>query len=94
VGAVARLGERHAAAEGPAIFFCQMGPIRIRETLTPGDDAALPHTAAVDGVVVAEPGYYDLLNVLVRTNGDIRLVVDEATRVERVSAWPAEEPWL
>ena len=28
------------------------------------------------------PGRYDLVNVLVRTNGDLRLIVDAETRLE------------
>lgn len=63
------------------VFFCNVGPIRIKEVLANGDDLPLPTEVKVDGFEVAEAGYYDLLNVLIRSNGDIRLVVDERTRV-------------
>jgi hypothetical protein len=35
----------------------------------------------VDGLEVASGGSYDLLNVLVESNGNLRLIVDDATRV-------------
>jgi hypothetical protein len=70
-----------------------MGPIRVREILTSGDEAALPESAVVDGVNVPTPGYYDLVNVLVRTNGDIRLVVDRETTIVPVGTWASEDVW-
>ena len=66
------------------VFFCTMGPIRVRKVTIPGDGGPLPTNAIVEGLKVAIGGTYDLLNVLVRSNGDLRLIVDEATRVERV----------
>lgn len=75
---------RIAAPAGAAdeLFFCNVGPIRVNEVLVNGDDQPLATDVAVDGFAVAEPGFYDLLNVLIRSNGDIRLVVDEKTRIE------------
>lgn len=66
------------------VLFCNMGPIRVRKVTIPGDGGPLPTDAIVEGLEVASAGSYDLLNVLVRSNGDLRLIVDEATRVERV----------
>src|SRR5437867_9163415 len=63
------------------VFFCTMGPIRVRKVTIPGDGGPLPTTAIVEGLEVASGGTYDLLNVLVRSNGDLRLIVDDATRV-------------
>src|SRR5690606_3359556 len=84
--ATAPLGwlRRHAAAGGrhADVFFCDVGQIRIREVLASGDDQPLPADVVVEGFEIAEPGSYDLLNVLVRSNGDIRLVMDEQTRIE------------
>jgi hypothetical protein len=37
------------------------------------------------GLRVPGEGTYDLLNVLIRSNGDLRLIVDEASRVEVTS---------
>ena len=63
------------------VFFCTMGPIRVREVMVPGDRGPLPSDAVVEGLEVAGAGSYDLLNVLVQSNGNLRLVVDDATRV-------------
>jgi hypothetical protein len=63
------------------VFFCTMGPIRVREVTVPGDGSPLPSDVVIDGLEVASGGSYDLLDVLVRSNGDLRLIVDDATRV-------------
>jgi hypothetical protein len=63
------------------VLFCNMGPIRVRKVTIPGDGGPLPTDAIVEGLEVASGGTYNLLNVLVRSNGDLRLIVDEATRV-------------
>jgi hypothetical protein len=63
------------------VFFCTMGPIRVREVMVPGDRGPLPSDVVVEGLEVASAGSYDLLNVLVQSNGNLRLVVDDATRV-------------
>ena len=76
---------RRGAATGSRdgdVFFCSVGQIRIREVLASGDDQPLPTDVVVEGFEFAEPGSYDLLNVLVRSNGDIRLVMDEETHIE------------
>jgi hypothetical protein len=63
------------------VFFCTMGPIRVREVTVPGDGGPLPSDVVIEGMEVASDGSYDLLNVLVQSNGDLRLIVDDATRV-------------
>src|SRR6266542_6440531 len=63
------------------VYFCTMGPIGVREVTVPGDGGPLPSDVVVEGLEVASDGYYDLLNVLVQSNGDLRLIVDDATRV-------------
>ena len=63
------------------VFFCTMGPIRVRKVAISGDGGPLPTDVVVEGLEVANVGAYDLLNVLVRSNGDLRLIVDEASRV-------------
>lgn len=67
------------------VFFCTMGAIRVRKVAISGDGHPLPTNVIVDGLEVTSGGTYDLLNVLVRSNGDLRLIVDEATRVQRVT---------
>jgi hypothetical protein len=71
------------------VFFCTMGPITVRETTTPGDGGALPGNAIVEGLNVPADGIYDLKDVLVQSNGDLRVIIDGASRVEPV-ARPAE----
>jgi hypothetical protein len=64
-----------------AIFFCTMGPIRIREVLNQGDGDPLPSEVILDGLAVPGPGTYDILNALVHSNGSLRVEVDSATQV-------------
>lgn len=63
------------------VFFCRLGAIRVREVLNPGDDRPLPTTVSLEGLTVPNSGRYDLLNALVCSNGDLRLVVDAKTQV-------------
>ena len=63
------------------VFFCTIGPIRVREVTVPGDGGPLPSDVVVEGLEVASGGSYDLLNVLVQSNGDLRLIVDDSTQV-------------
>jgi hypothetical protein len=75
------------------IFFCTMGSIRVHEVLAPGDGRPLPDEVILEGLVVPEPGTYDILNVLVHSNGALRLRADSATRVVR-RAWNAANTWV
>ena len=63
------------------VFFCTMGPIRVREVKTPGDGAPLPSKVILQGLEVTGEGTYDLIDALVQSNGDLRVIVDAATRV-------------
>jgi len=63
------------------VLFCNMGPVRVREILSRGDDHPLPTNVTVEGLHVSNSGTYDVLNALVSSNGDLRLVVDGETRV-------------
>jgi hypothetical protein len=73
----------HAAGE---VFFCTMGSVRVRKESIRGDGRSLPANVILDGLDVPAAGTYDLINVLVRSNGDLRLIVDEASRVVRAPA--------
>jgi hypothetical protein len=68
------------------VFFCSMGPIRLRSVTIGGDGKALPNEAVVQGLNVPAEGTYDLVNALVRSNGDLRVIVDEVTEVVRTDA--------
>ncbi len=70
--------------EGQALF-CAMGPIRVREILNRGDDHPLPTDVTLEGLEVFSSGTYDVLNALVSSNGNLRLVVDGQTRVVRLA---------
>jgi len=72
------------------ILFCNMGPIRVRQVAMPGDGCPLPTNVIVEGLVVPSSGTYDLLDALVQSNGDLRLIVDAATKVVPVA--PEREP--
>jgi len=63
------------------VFFCTMGPIRVREVKAAGDGAPLPSNVIVQGLEVTGDGTYDLIDALVQSNGDLRVIVDGATRV-------------
>ena len=63
------------------VLFCTMGPIRVRKVTIPGDGGPLPIDVIVEGLVVPGSGTYDVLDALVQSNGDLRLIVDDATRV-------------
>lgn len=63
------------------VFFCTMGEIKVREVKAPGDGAALPSNVIVEGLEVAGEGTYDLIGALIQSNGDLRVIVDNATRV-------------
>jgi len=68
------------SGEGQALF-CTMGPIRVREILNRGDERPLPTDVALEGLQVFGSGTYDVLNARVSSNGNLRLVVDDKTRV-------------
>jgi hypothetical protein len=68
------------------VFFCSMGPIRLRRVTIDGDRKALPNAALVQGLNVPAEGTYDLVNALVRSNGDLRVIVDEVTEIVRADA--------
>jgi hypothetical protein len=63
------------------VFFCTMGPVRVREVMAHGDEAPLPNNVIVQGLDVPGDGLYDLIDVLVQSNGDLRLIMDGASRV-------------
>ena len=68
------------SGEGQALF-CAIGPIRVREILNRGDDRPLPTDVTLEGLQVFSSGTYDVVNALVSSNGNLRLVVDGQTRI-------------
>jgi hypothetical protein len=77
------------------VFFCTMGSIRVREVLAMGDGRSLPSEVILEGLVVPEPGTYDIVNALVHSNGALRVRVDSATQVvQRVRGLATAEGWV
>ena len=70
-----------AGGDEGQVLFCNMGPIRVNEVLNQGDDRPLPTDVTVEGLRVSCSGMYDILNAVVSSNGNLRLVVDERSRV-------------
>jgi hypothetical protein len=64
------------------VFFCTMGPVEVRRVSIEGDGGPLSEDTILEGLQVPIEGTYDLINVLVRSNGDLRLIMDEASRAE------------
>jgi hypothetical protein len=62
------------------VFFCTMGAIKVREVKAPGDGTPLPNNVVVQGLEVPGEGTYDLIDVLVQSNGDLRVIMDGTSR--------------
>jgi hypothetical protein len=76
------------------VFFCTMGSIRVREVLEQGDGQPLPREVVLDGLVVPEPGMYDILDAVIHSNGTLRVRVDERTQVVQRVRILAQEPYV
>lgn len=70
-----------AEAQRGIVFFCTMGAITVREVIAMGDGQPLPTEAVVEGLVVPQPGTYDILNAVIHSNGALQLRVDSATQI-------------
>lgn len=62
-------------------FFCTMEPVQVRELYARGDGGPLPTGVELGGLEVPGPGVYNILNAHVSSNGNLRVVVDEASQV-------------
>ena len=70
------------AATGEAqLMFCNMGSIRVRDLVQPGDQGPLATEVTLQGLAVPFPGTYDLVNARVSVNGSIHVMVDRDTQV-------------
>ncbi|MCP6720260.1 MAG: hypothetical protein KJI72_03030 [Patescibacteria group bacterium] len=67
----------------PSVLFCPVDRIRVRRTLKPGNGRRISGEVVVRGLEFRRAGLHDLMNVLVRTNGRVELIVDRETEV-----WP------
>ena len=93
---MAHMADWRSAPEPKGIvFFCNMGSVRVREILAPGDERSLPHEVVLEGLAVPEPGTYDIVNALVQSNGTLRVRVDSATQVvRRAQTFMPAEGWV
>ena len=73
------------------VFFCTMGPVEVRRVSIEFDNGPLAEQAILDGLQVPVEGTYDLINVLIRSNGDLRLIMDEASQVRAAPRRSAQE---
>ncbi len=73
----------------PAIAFCDMKPVGIREVLERGDGESLPMEAQVDVPETLFPrdGVYDLFNVSISTNGRNAVRADNASQARLADAY-------
>jgi hypothetical protein len=63
------------------IYFCNMRPIRVKQILSPGDQGGIPTKVALDKLEFPSGGTYDIIDVLISTNGEIRISADRQTRI-------------
>ena len=89
VGAMGRNWFTGKVGRRAEVFFCTMGPITVRETTMQGDGGPLPGNVILEGLEVQAEGTYDLKDVLIQSNGDLRVIIDGTSRVEPATR-PAE----
>src|SRR5262245_48877125 len=66
----------------PVAFFCNLGPVRVREVIATGDGGLLPASGVeLGGLEVPASGRYDIYNALITSNGALHVVVDSESRV-------------
>jgi hypothetical protein len=63
------------------VYFCMMGRLQVRSLLQSGDGRPLPENVVLEGFEVGAAGQFDILNALVQSNGDIRVIVDQESQV-------------
>lgn len=79
------LNVRSTAREEGIVYFCDLEPIDVVEVMQEGDGASLPSEVKVEDLCFAGLGSYDLQDVILSSNGVLRIKADERTRVQRRS---------
>ena len=67
------------------MYFCPMKNIKILETIMSGDGGSLPAEAKIEGLNVPKdfkPGFYNLKNVTLTSNGTMQVKATEETTWE------------
>lgn len=70
------------AGRDAVISFGDVEPLKIRARLTRGDDRPVPESIDIQGIDFPGDGLYDLKDVVMRCNGDLRISADSRSRVE------------
>jgi hypothetical protein len=70
------------AGHGPMVSFSDVEPLHIRRRLTSGDDGPMPESVEMQGFDFPGDGLFDLEDVVVHCNGDLRISADARTHVE------------
>jgi hypothetical protein len=68
------------------MYFCPMRSIEVLETINKGDGGRIPDEAKVDGLNVPanyKPGFYNLKNVTLTSNGTMQVKATSKTTWER-----------
>jgi hypothetical protein len=68
--------------DGIVMYFCPMKSLHILEVVTPGDGNSIPAQAKVEGLNVPadyKPGFYELENIELTSNGTIQVKGTEKT---------------
>lgn len=64
------------------MYFCPLQDIEVKQLLSNGDGASLPHEAIIEGFKVPKnfaPGLYELKNVELFSNGTIQVIATADT---------------
>jgi len=81
---ISNLADIGIFARKAPVFFCNVGSLNVREQLTPGDGDILPDEVVVKGLSVEAPGFFNVENALITSNGVITVSIDEKSRAVRV----------
>jgi len=66
------------------VFFCNIGSLKIIEQMKSGDGGLLPDEVVVKGLAVKTPGFFNIENALLTSNGAITVTIDEKARAVRL----------
>ena len=76
--------ERWFAAKKGPVFFCNIGSLKIREEMKSGDGGQLPDQVVVKGLTVRTPGFFNIENAFITSNGAITVILDEEAHAVRI----------
>jgi len=77
---------KRSKAPGYQAYFCRVGALEIRKAINDGDGKQLPNKAIFKEMkfpTEIKPGFYNIKNVLLTSNGSIQLCATATTMWER-----------